>query len=87
MVTTEDAYVRFHGRNGANWRGQGGGDRYDYDYREDELKEWLRKITELGGPGTADVPVLQQLSRRAGGAECQAHAGAGEAAEALGYTS
>ena len=47
MLTTEDAYVRFHGRNGANWWGQGGGDRYDYDYREDELKEWLRKITEL----------------------------------------
>ncbi len=53
MVTTEDAYVRFHGRNAQNWwgrggtRGSGSGDRYDYDYREDELKEWVRKVAEL----------------------------------------
>ncbi len=47
LHTAADAYVRFHGRNGANWWGRGGGDRYDYDYRDDELKEWLRKITQL----------------------------------------
>ena len=47
MRTSDDVYVRFHGRNEANWWGRGGGDRYDYDYRDDELKEWLRKITEL----------------------------------------
>lgn len=46
LRTTPDAYVRFHGRNADNWWG-GGGDRYDYLYREDELREWLRKITEL----------------------------------------
>ncbi len=53
MVTAEDAYVRFHGRNTATWWGRGGpggregGDRYDYDYREDELKEWVRKVAEI----------------------------------------
>ena len=65
MLTTEDAYVRFHGRNARNWwsrdhasapdlggRAAGGGtratgDRYDYDYSEAELKEWLGKIAGL----------------------------------------
>jgi len=53
MLTTEDAYVRFHGRNARNWWGGGGergartGDRYDYDYSEAELKEWIAKIAGL----------------------------------------
>ena len=60
LVTAADAYVRFHGRNAANWWGgrpaatTGGGaraarpgDRYDYDYRADELKEWVQKVREL----------------------------------------
>lgn len=64
MVTAQDAYVRFHGRNEATWWGHGpkspggspggspagsraGGDRYDYDYSADELKEWVRKVAEL----------------------------------------
>ena len=53
MVTAEDAYVRFHGRNRETWWGRSGeagrpaGDRYDYDYREDELREWVRKVAEL----------------------------------------
>jgi len=47
LLTTEDAYVRFHGRNAANWWGRGGGDRYDHDYRPDELAEWVKKVGEL----------------------------------------
>jgi uncharacterized protein YecE (DUF72 family) len=86
MVTAADAYVRFHGRNAANWWGRGAegeperdasrsagvapatrdapaprsaarpgpssarppsGDRYDYDYSEAELREWVRRIAEL----------------------------------------
>ncbi len=80
MLTTEDAYVRFHGRNARNWwagsgersagkgdrhepglsggapvtTGSGGradsarsGDRYDYDYSEAELREWIVKIAGL----------------------------------------
>jgi uncharacterized protein YecE (DUF72 family) len=53
MVTAEDAYVRFHGRNTETWwggsgeKGSGRGDRYDYDYREDELKAWVKKVADL----------------------------------------
>ncbi len=47
MVTIDDAYVRLHGRNATNWWGRGGGDRYDYDYSEDELREWLGRLKEL----------------------------------------
>ena len=64
MVTGDDAYVRFHGRNARNWwthrpaaavgavpRGTGveSEDRYDYDYRADELEEWVRKVRDLAG--------------------------------------
>lgn len=84
MVTAEDAYVRFHGRNAANWWASGrraagrpgseaapssapggvparagapaeggsgsrpgSGDRYDYEYRREELQEWVKKVAEL----------------------------------------
>ena len=47
LQTSQDGYVRFHGRNADNWWGRGGGDRYDYDYNETELREWLKKITDL----------------------------------------
>ncbi len=46
-ATTSEGYVRFHGRNSANWWGRGGGDRYDYDYGEDELREWSNKLATL----------------------------------------
>ena len=50
--------MRFHGRNARNWGGgapraasgapgRAAGDRYDYDYRADELREWVRKVGEL----------------------------------------
>jgi uncharacterized protein YecE (DUF72 family) len=47
LLTTEDGYVRFHGRNAGTWWGRGAGDRYDYDYRSQELEEWVGKIREL----------------------------------------
>ena len=50
-LTTDAAYVRFHGRNERTWwasgRGASGGDRYDYDYSERELKEWVERIAAL----------------------------------------
>jgi len=46
-LTGSVGYVRFHGRNARTWWGRGGGDRYDYDYSPEELKEWVRKIREL----------------------------------------
>jgi uncharacterized protein YecE (DUF72 family) len=64
MVTGDDAYVRFHGRNAKNWWGSRSAaaaaaappeagaasvDRYDYVYSADELKEWVEKVRELAG--------------------------------------
>ena len=48
-ATTDEGYVRLHGRNSANWWGKGGGARYDYDYNSDELSEWAGKILDLEG--------------------------------------
>ena len=47
LLTTEDAYVRFHGRNAEGWYGQGRETRYDYSYRPEELGEWLDKVAAL----------------------------------------
>jgi uncharacterized protein YecE (DUF72 family) len=47
LLTGEDGYVRFHGRNAGNWWARGGGDRYDYDYSERELGEWITRVREL----------------------------------------
>ncbi len=46
-LTTDIGYVRFHGRNEATWWGRGGGDRYDYDYSERELLEWVERVRVL----------------------------------------
>jgi uncharacterized protein YecE (DUF72 family) len=46
-VTTDQGYVRLHGRNAGNWWGRGGGDRYDYLYSEGELREWIAKIKDM----------------------------------------
>ena len=46
-LTTDTGYVRFHGRNAATWWGRGGGDRYDYDYAERELLEWVERVRVL----------------------------------------
>jgi uncharacterized protein YecE (DUF72 family) len=46
--TSDVGYVRLHGRNAQNWWGRtAGGDRYDYLYSEDELKDWVAKIRQL----------------------------------------
>jgi uncharacterized protein YecE (DUF72 family) len=44
LFTAEPAYVRFHSRDAKKWYGGG---RYDYLYKEEELREWLPKIKEL----------------------------------------
>src|SRR5262249_9703609 len=49
LLTTDTAYVRYHGRNADNWWG-GRGDRYDYEYSEQELKEWLGEVRQTRQP-------------------------------------
>jgi len=39
-------YMRFHGRNAGHWW-EGGALRYDYDYSEAELSEWMPGIRSL----------------------------------------
>ncbi len=47
VVTSGTGYVRFHGRNDITWWDASKGDRYDYDYSEEELNSWLERINKL----------------------------------------
>ncbi len=47
IVTNGTGYVRFHGRNRRTWWDSSEGDRYDYEYNEGELREWLPLIREI----------------------------------------
>ncbi len=45
VVTAPIAYVRFHGRNRDKWwHHEHAWERYDYEYSEEELQEWVPKI-------------------------------------------
>jgi uncharacterized protein YecE (DUF72 family) len=46
-VTSDSGYIRFHGRNEKDWWQGKGSARYDYDYAEEELKEWLTNISNI----------------------------------------
>ena len=48
-ATADVAEVRFHGRNEENWekRGISAAERFRYDYRRDELEEWVPRIASL----------------------------------------
>ncbi len=50
-VTSRIAYVRLHGRNGANWfrRGAASASRYDYLYSMEELEPWVQRVRRLAG--------------------------------------
>jgi len=48
LATSELGYVRFHGRNAAKWwRHEEAWQRYDYNYSEAELEEWLPRIRRV----------------------------------------
>jgi uncharacterized protein YecE (DUF72 family) len=47
VITGENAYIRFHGRNKDSWWEGNNVRRYDYLYAENELAEWLPKIKIL----------------------------------------
>lgn len=44
VVTSDFAYIRFHGRNATNWWTGDNVTRYDYRYRREELEEWVERI-------------------------------------------
>ena len=47
IATTQLGYVRFHGRNAKNWWEGDNTSRYDYEYSEKELRDWLPHIHQL----------------------------------------
>ena len=46
FATTDTAYIRLHGRNAEKWW-DGGAERYDYNYSEEELATWRDKVEKL----------------------------------------
>jgi uncharacterized protein YecE (DUF72 family) len=50
-TTADDAYIRFHGRNGDNWfkRNVSAAERFKYLYSERELAEWAGRLRQLSG--------------------------------------
>jgi uncharacterized protein YecE (DUF72 family) len=50
-VTSDIAYARLHGRNAAAWFGSSGGERYNYNYSDPELRELLTKLDALRKQG------------------------------------
>jgi len=50
-ATSDDAYVRFHGRNGENWfkRSVSPAERFKYLYAERELADWAGRLKQLTG--------------------------------------
>lgn len=45
--TTRQGYIRFHGRNDKDWWDGQGSARYDYEYADEELKEWMTNISNI----------------------------------------
>lgn len=47
-ATSNIGYVRFHGRNAKNWwKHEETYQRYDYLYSEDELSDWVPRVTDI----------------------------------------
>jgi uncharacterized protein YecE (DUF72 family) len=47
LVTNKTGYIRLHGRNEKTWWDGKGSERYDYEYNEGELNEWLVNISNI----------------------------------------
>lgn len=48
IATSSFSYIRFHGRNSESWYNhENSYERYNYLYKEEELREWVPKIKEL----------------------------------------
>jgi uncharacterized protein YecE (DUF72 family) len=45
-ATTPTGYIRLHGRNAEKWWG-GGGERYNYSYTDEQLREWVKRLDDL----------------------------------------
>jgi uncharacterized protein YecE (DUF72 family) len=71
-LTSDIAYVRFHGRNAETWnvRGKSAAERFDYLYSEEELEEWVEPLRELAGQAQQAYVLFNNNNRsRFGGRE------------------
>jgi uncharacterized protein YecE (DUF72 family) len=75
-ATSPTAYVRFHGRNAETWnkRVRSAAERFDYLYREDELREWVGPLQELAGRSETAYAMFNNNGRSNVGGETVAQA-------------
>ena len=57
IQSTSTAYVRLHSRNADKWYA-GGGERYDYDYTDDEMAEWIDELVRVNEEGGTERALL-----------------------------
>jgi uncharacterized protein YecE (DUF72 family) len=63
-VTGPAAYVRFHGRNAAQWHAHTAAwQRYDYDYSDVELREWLPRLRTLAAQAEETFIIFNNTPR------------------------
>jgi uncharacterized protein YecE (DUF72 family) len=64
-VTSDIAYVRFHGRNAANWWRGTNETRYDYLYEPQELEPWVDRLVDMAAaPKVKEVLAFFNNHRR-----------------------
>lgn len=63
-------YVRFHSGNADNWY-RTDKDRYDYHYRDDELKEWITALGHLTPPADRVLLLFNNCQRSQAAANAQ----------------
>jgi uncharacterized protein YecE (DUF72 family) len=54
-LTGRIGYLRFHGRNSANWWNGTNVTRYDYRYSQAELQDWVGPVRDLAGKAEAVI--------------------------------
>jgi uncharacterized protein YecE (DUF72 family) len=54
-LTSSFGYVRFHGRNAANWWSGTNVTRYDYRYTTTELQDWVEPVKEMAAKAEAVI--------------------------------
>jgi uncharacterized protein YecE (DUF72 family) len=63
VVSSDLAYLRFHGRNATNWWTGDNVSRYDYLYSPEELSEWLPMIERMLAKARLLLVVFNNHSR------------------------
>ena len=54
-LTSSYGYIRFHGRNAANWWNGTNVTRYDYRYSQGELWDWVEPVKEMAAKAEAVI--------------------------------